>query len=695
MTNQRGHTIGGTQIAEMAGVRSSAVSNWRRRHGDFPKAVGTAAGGGDLFLLSDVETWLRDHDRTIHRMDVGSMIWLGLDRARGIMKTEDAVAIALAALALSDRATNAERADVRTAADQGVVEALLGIQARVASEDPSFVPILDIPPGVNALLITPLVQQVFEVDTRAERAEAFEYLLGARRRSIRQGAEHETSPLLAALLVEMAAPVEGDVTDPAAGIGTTLLAAACAAPEGVRVALSGEDINRVACAEAQERLRLHGFNVIIHLRNALANTALREGFADIVLQDAPYQQRLRPDELEPDDPRWVAGTPGRIANFAWLQHALWLTKPGTGRAYVASPPAMTFASGREGRIRSELIRRGCVEAVVALPAGSAGRATGIPIVIWVLRRPEGERIDSSILLIDASGSDRRSEDVLPPTVRAKIVEALHTFRRREFAPSLGFSAAVPITDLLGADVAITPQRWVGVAEENDPIGRFASAGAELTQGREDLAALALPTIDLVPPAERRAPHRIGDLIADGHVELLRGVRIERDDLSDDGIPVLGRHETQVRDPEQRFVRPDAVPPGAPLTQPGDVIIIPGPRSPRAVIDRDGGKVLVGPLVGLRSLREWLPGPLLAAFIEGEHNARAAFGSTVLRVRVQDLEIPNLSEEESALALDAITSLQRQRELATALVQAADDALRSLASGIARGTVVPEIKGSRT
>ena len=45
-----------SQIAELAGVGPSAVSNWRKRFDDFPAPVGTVPDGNDYFKLDAVET---------------------------------------------------------------------------------------------------------------------------------------------------------------------------------------------------------------------------------------------------------------------------------------------------------------------------------------------------------------------------------------------------------------------------------------------------------------------------------------------------------------------------------------------------------------------------------------------------------------------------------------------------------------
>src|SRR5882757_126525 len=49
-------------VARLAGVGRAAVSNWRRRHDDFPKPVG-GTETSPTFELTAVEHWLRDQGK--------------------------------------------------------------------------------------------------------------------------------------------------------------------------------------------------------------------------------------------------------------------------------------------------------------------------------------------------------------------------------------------------------------------------------------------------------------------------------------------------------------------------------------------------------------------------------------------------------------------------------------------------------
>jgi type I restriction-modification system DNA methylase subunit len=624
-------------------------------------------------------------------------MWLALNEARGAVPIETAVEIALAALGLAEMASAQDAEEVLGATTpEKTVDALTALARRLHPSHALQEGLMALLRDAGAPEIRPVILGAFGTRSRAERAEAFEYLIAMGRRSLRRGAEHDTAEPLAALLVEMAEPVHGTVVDPAAGIGTVLLRAAEARTARARSErhLVGEDINAQACALAEIRLGLHEIEADFRCADALRRTTLQAGMADIVLCDAPLGMRLSPESVQPDDPRWMAGAPGRIADFAWLQHAAWLLKPGGGRAYVTSTTGPTFRGGREGAIRSELLRRGMVEAVVGLAAGSAGRTTQIPLVVWVLRRPEGERADSPVLAIDASGSGGGTKDPLPEALRKRIVDALARFRAdpHGFESDPGFASAVSVLDLLGPDAVLTPSRWVDVGASDSLLEDIASGLDAVRTARRRVEGVRLPEIRFSEAAERRSPRRVRDLIADGHLELLRGVRIDEESLATAGTPLLGTTEVRLRDPGQRYLDAGVLLPRAAITEPGDVIVVPISRPIRAFVEFEGGRVLAAPLVALRSRRGWLPPELLAAIVTSAHNARAVVGTSVPHVRVPELEVPHLSEQEAAEALEALLGLQAEESAADALASAARRTRERLMDGLGSGMLLPDTGG---
>ena len=77
-----GTLIGIPEIAEIAGVQRTAVSNWRKRSVDFPTPM-VETPSGVLFDLSQIETWLIENGKIASRVPIASILWRTLDALRG------------------------------------------------------------------------------------------------------------------------------------------------------------------------------------------------------------------------------------------------------------------------------------------------------------------------------------------------------------------------------------------------------------------------------------------------------------------------------------------------------------------------------------------------------------------------------------------------------------------------------------
>ena len=79
-------------IARITGVRPSAVSNWRRRHDDFPKPV-SGTDKNPRFDLGAVEAWLRSQGRATE-IPADERLRQAFESARGVMPASDALVAA-------------------------------------------------------------------------------------------------------------------------------------------------------------------------------------------------------------------------------------------------------------------------------------------------------------------------------------------------------------------------------------------------------------------------------------------------------------------------------------------------------------------------------------------------------------------------------------------------------------------------
>jgi hypothetical protein len=332
-------TVNAGDIARLVDVGRAAVSNWRRRHDDFPQPVGGTASS-PLFSLREVEDWLRRNGKTFE-VSLADRTWQRLRAAGDDLRLGELVAAA-GDLLCGTRST--PLADLELVA-----------------------------------LITELAEE------RGPR-DAFEFLC-ARYQEAHSRRLFTTPADIAALMVELVVPEQGTVLDPACGLGTLLLAG----PAGTRK--SGQELNETAASIAAARLRLADTKNTVTAGDSLRADGFPDELADAVVCDPPFNERAWGYQELTGDPRWEYGLPPRgEPELAWVQHCVAHTRPG-GLAAVLMPAA---AAGRRPgkRIRGNLLRAGTLRAIVSLAAGGPD--------LWLLRRPEpGDRPPSHLLLMSA------------------------------------------------------------------------------------------------------------------------------------------------------------------------------------------------------------------------------------------------------------------------------------------------------
>ncbi len=119
---------------------------------------------------------------------------------------------------------------------------------------------------------------------------------------------------------------------------------------------------------------------------------------DAVVSNPPYSQQWTPDGKE-TDPRYseFGLAPKSKADYAFLLHDLYHINP-EGIMTIVLPHGVLFRGGEEERIRTNLIEKNHIDAIIGLPA-NIFFGTGIPTIIMVLKQ---QRENNDILIIDAS-----------------------------------------------------------------------------------------------------------------------------------------------------------------------------------------------------------------------------------------------------------------------------------------------------
>jgi hypothetical protein len=697
-----------SDIAKLAGVGRTAVSNWRRRFNDFPRPTG-ATTTGDVFDLGQVERWLVDHGKIRRRIPSEEWLWRALESGRRLDTPDRLIEISAALLtflhvlrtqptpmAITPWVAQVLRDWPSPAAGEipsGRLAGALRESANVVEAmSPSLRNVLTPALGQIRPQHEPFLRSLVELAARTSIPKLFEALLERRGRWLgKRVHQSSTSDSLTALLLRLASPQAGTVLDPAAGEGGFLLAAARAAGDPQRLTLRGQEVNAAAWRLAIQRLTIHGLEADIRLGDSLRDDAFPGQMADLVLCDPPYGYRGWRTGLSADDPRWVFGVPGANADFAWVQHVIAHLQPDR-RAFILLPVGSLYRGGVDARIRSQLLDQGAVEAVIALPPGLA-RGTSIALALWVVRTPTATQ---RVLLIEAS--DHQEGTSSPQQPDARCLERIEdvwdgwTQNPQGFTDIPGVAAAIPVSKLLEAEGTLVPARWIPSADHHAQPSRVArqatNAKGELRARVAELAAVDDDSAFIGAADASVQRWRVRDLVADGRASLLSGTRIRAEDMRPYGIPVLGaaelRADGSIR--RHRFVDLDQLPAKPLLTEPGDIVILAEGNRTRAVVDEQGGAVISAPCQGLRLNDNRFDPYVTAAFLQAKANARFSGGVTFPHTRLQDLELPRLSPDETRELSAFLRALSRQRRLALETVQAADELAQQVIDGIADGAL---------
>ena len=670
--------------AKMAGVTRPAVSNWRRRYGDFPEPV-EETGTTSLFRLADLSRWMHKHGKRFAVPSLEQHVWSALNQTRGMVKPEDAAEagmILLGYMALATRLGEEQESALRSALGPNSPAfthqlSHLESQAQQLGQEETFAdrPLISWPGSWE------FFKQLFDLGLAFGVDEVFEALVAASARGSRGEGEHATPAAIADLIMTLASPIKGSVLDPACGHGTFLLAASRKAKG--QLTLLGQDINATSCLITRLRMLVHGLPAEVRQADTLHNPPPSNTQADLIVADPPFGMLWRPETTAAYERLPFGVPPASRADLAWLQYGISRLAP-TGLAIFILPPASLFQGGRAGEIRRRLIEAGCVQAVVSLPP-SLYPTTSIPVTLWVVGRPRQHAAD--LLLIDASqlGYPSRSRTDLSATDIAAIDDCYRTWRtRKQLSTTRGLRAvAVPISTLAAKDAVLEPAHWIQEPPE-DPqqyLNRITAAINDLQTASAAVtrAAPSLPSTLTAAnqPNDGWVIRRLGDLAT-----VMRARRIDPDAIGTGSTPVI-----RVKDlgPDLAITPSDHVDLNllngpVVLTQPGDVVALADGAQPRAGVDLVGGAVVNAPLQVLRPDPNSIDSLVLAALLT-TLMPKHALRTSVKHVKLAELSIPCPDMEVASRLRQALEALGEQRRQALAAVQAIDTLRAALVEGL--------------
>ncbi|MFJ8852178.1 N-6 DNA methylase [Streptomyces sp. NPDC102437] len=682
-------------IARLAGVGRAAVSNWRRRHADFPKPVG-GTETSPSFALPEVEQWLRDQGK-LAEIPLGERVWQQVaGHPAGAVPALVHAGCALLLLRTSPRAWPEITAvsDERMAGVLSLaVDKVLTTRFGPAAEGGRAV---HTPSPAELLPSVPLLRAAAELAAGTGTRETFEFLLG-RQLDANPRQYTLTPPGLAELmaaLVETGERPARTVLDPAAGTGALLRAV------GNPAALYAQETDPDLAALTALRLALHtgpGCALAARTADTLRADAFPQLAADAVLCHPPFNERNWGHDELAYDPRWEYGFPARTeSELAWVQHALAHLREG-GTAVLLMPPAA--ASRRSGRrIRADLLRRGALRAVIALPAGAAP-PYGIPLHLWVLRKPgSGSPASPELLLVDtaepaepASGGQASAtggRDRLDwQAVQSAVLDAWRSFEGAAPAGARpGAGRAVPVIELLDDDVDLAPARHLPPPAAAGGPGELMRVRERLTETLGRTGALTPPAVTLTDPAHWPLT-TVGELARAGALQLRTGG-------SGTGQgPVLTEHDVLGSTAPSGSLPADGPAEEPVLVEPGDVVVpvLGGGSAARVIDDATAGAALGRNLQLLRPDPAALDPWFLAGFLRGTANNRQAssYASTATRLDARRLQLPRLPLAEQQRYGERFRALAEFEDALRLAGRLGGQLVQGMYDGLTDGTVAPK------
>ncbi|MER7009372.1 N-6 DNA methylase [Dactylosporangium sp. NPDC000555] len=680
-------TLTASGIARMANVGRAAVSNWRRRYADFPAPVG-GTPTSPSFNAHEVEQWLRRQGK-LHQAGTEQWAWRYLESYQPAAQIGDALGIAGAYL-LARSAQPAPGAGLLT--PKQLLNQLRAIDRGLATL------VRGVLPDRWGPQLTTVLRTVDQLGLEQDPETAFEYLHNQYTTSAQSMSGLASTP---DAVVEVMLTIAGHgarTLDFTCGTGSILrMAADQALRTGTAIHCLAQEIKPQYALIALLRLwfvhrRAQQAGAptappVLHVGDSLLADAFTDVRAEAVVANFPFGIHDWGHDQLAYDPRWVYGMPPRTEpELAWVQHALAHLAPG-GTAVVLMPPAAALRpAGR--RIRAELVRRGALRAVVALPAGLMPPA-GIGLHIWTLIQPDEHQLPADrILFINAAASSQ------PLT---ELVEAAwRDYRSGPHTDVPGIQRVVPSIEVLDDQVDLTPQRYLPPPGEfvTDPARTKASISdlgrllTELRHGLPDVRPAKATPLGSAPRAS------LADLVRSGSMSILRTTTRTQSTGSTTDNTVLTSADVLSDGPPTGTAASTAEDDDAPRVHPGDLLI---PITSREIVVRVATPKQVGAQLGpgVQLLRvdptrfdPWF----VAGVLSRADNLRVAgrassSGSGTQRIDLKRLTIPVLTLQDQRAYGDAFRQLAEFRAGLERAAAAGTALAREISEGLASGALV--------
>jgi hypothetical protein len=683
--------ITSAEIAALARVKRPMVSNWARRHPDFPAPI-SREGERLLFDGRAIVEWLLLGDDTGKSYGNAKPEQLRADLA---LYALSAWCGALPADDLIDAITSliCLRQQYDRPVAGGDWDALLDRAADLDAEDSFLLRELRAVPAEHGPALASLADELTEAAFNP--GEALEWVLDARRRlGAHILAVDAPAPALARALARACgiAELESEsvIAVPNSRAGD-LLVALHAKAKAQHTYIAAEPHPRLTRLTRRRMLTRGVLEFQLDVAEGAELSVEDWGDPDVLLSVLPYEAGERRDPL-------VALERAQACTDLLADGCIAVVL-GPADAFTGSLPAHGEADG----LRRSFLTEGLLKAAIGLPEGALPYRPGYRTAIWVLARtPLAER-RGRVLLADLT-SQPLSEAVMDDFVAdlgiwrtaAWTEDPRHEPRRGVVI------AAQDLNDTPG--MAFTPQHRSELRRHSRTVIERPVRIGELEIRLESLAEDARRALD-GPPVRTQVAFRPGSdpmrrtsvrhLVKERRVRKRPGHRIAAEHLTGDGhYAVIGSEEVTGTSPigSRRIAREIVFSEEfehVELTEPGDIIVTANPRF-GVHVDVEGLSVVVFPARVLRvrtdTDRPVRPRVLAALLRAAADEHQRAAGAVRASTHIDDLAVPDLDPDEAGRYEALLIDIARRSALLREQAAALEDLNRLTAAGVHDGTL---------
>lgn len=659
-----------SQVAALAGVAPSTVSNWRARSSSFPSPSG-GSSARPLFDMDEILTWLKSSgkvmalpEKSATALRVGALL-------QRLAPTADHLALMLPLMCIAHAVRSGRLVlKVGDLTEVSVLKKLRKAALKLPHADSvikeAVEDSLEFFVGHETVLLT-LWGLFLEQDLHTLEEE----LLRAARKAARQSQYAGDPRDLAELLTGLFGPVTGRFGDLACGYGEVL---SLLADSNSRAELHGIDVDTRAVAVSSCRLFLRD----VQAQVTLADVLTREGsHYDALVLSPPLGLRLS-EHRSLESGVFPFGLPkDRSMDLGWPQIAIERLHA-DGTAAVVVPATSLYRAGKTREIRQKLLSLGCIEGVMGLPRG-LHFGTGIASAVLILRKSGQSRRKGEVFMADLESDQRGGLRGID-----RAIEDFKLWLEGYLIPTSA-SVSVPVLSLLAPEASLNPAYWLATANPVD-VGKllkeYDSAVEKSQKSLDDLIEVSSKPRSL----RRVGPHDLVNVSELG-VRIIRGLPIPgKVDITASlgNVPVLTSEGVDGVAWVSHYADSDEISSQV-RTMVGDVAIAIHNGEMQIAVCEESGFLVDKGVTLLRPDPNSVDSYYLAAALLSEANSSTVVGNLTMRVDAERLRVPKFPFEEQQGIGKEYKQVLHLRESITEASAGVSDLQEAMARAIASGT----------